>query len=129
MDINFNDAMVKKTDAELLNIVFGPEDEFVSEGLEAAKTEFAKRNISNDEIEKYKKYFEQEKHIKLKKSNEPLEDIWKILTFIFPGMIQIYLSAILNADGFDRKSKELAKFSLYGFGFYVGIIILVTFVF
>ena len=129
MKINFSEAMVKKTDAELLKIVFGPEDEYVPEGLEAAKIEFAKRNISNEEKEKYKKYFEHEKVIKLKKANEPLNDLWKVLTFIFPGMGQLYLAGILSADGYDRKAKELAKFSLYGFGFYVGIIILVIFIF
>ena len=126
MTNNFEDVMSKRTDADLLKIVTGPADDYQPAALEAAKKEFAKRNLSADQLETAKQKIEQDQKVKEDIANQPLGTGWKVLTFIFPGLIQIIFSGTFKADGYDRKARELLKWTLYGFGFYVGLAVLIS---
>lgn len=126
MTNNFEDVMSKRTDADLLKIVTGPADDYQPAALEAAKKEFAKRNLSADQLETAKQKIEQDQKVKEDIANQPLGTGWKVLTFIFPGLIQIIFSGTFKADGYDRKARELVKWTLYGFGFYVGLAVLIS---
>ncbi|MDR2425298.1 MAG: hypothetical protein LBD59_11360 [Prevotellaceae bacterium] len=125
MTNKFEDVMLQRTDADLLKIITGPADDYQPEALKAAKQEFAKRNLSANQIETAKQEIEQDQKIRSIKANQPLETAWKILTFIFPGLIQIIFSGTFKADGFDRKARELVRWTIYGFGFYAGLIVLI----
>lgn len=123
---NFEDIMLKKTDADLFKIVSGPAGDYQAAALEAAQKEFAKRNLSEDQFVDTKQEIEQEKKIKDDKANEPLGLGWKILTFTFPGLIQIMLSGGFRLGGYHRKVDELVRWTIYGFGFYFGLSLLIA---
>lgn len=118
--------MSKRTDEALFKIVNGPEDDYQPAAFEAAKKEFAKRNLSIDQLTSIKQEVENDEKINNDKATEPLGSSWKVLTFLFPGIIQIIFSGTFKADGYDRKAKELVRWTIYGIGFYVGLIILLS---
>ncbi|MFI5162170.1 MAG: hypothetical protein ACHQHN_12900 [Sphingobacteriales bacterium] len=124
MENEFDAIMVQRTDAELIAILNGPKENYQSAAMEAAQRVFNKRNLSQEQIIVAEHEIET---IRLKddaKANEPLGVVYKIWAFIFPGIFLIIFSGTFNADGYDRKAKELRRWNLYGFGFYVGLILL-----
>jgi hypothetical protein len=56
------------------------------------------------------------------KAAMPLNIEWKILTFLFPGMLQLIFSTAFRAEGYNRKAKDLTSWTLLGFGFYAVLI-------
>ncbi|MFN8281782.1 MAG: hypothetical protein U0U67_01105 [Chitinophagales bacterium] len=123
---NFEGVMSKRTDAELVKIVTGPIDDYEPSAFEAAKKEFEKRNLSLETLETVKEDLKQIQQIEEDKADEPLATHWKVLTFIFPGLIQLMFAGTFKADGYDRKAKEFSKWTIYGFGFYVALVILIA---
>lgn len=122
---NFDEVMSIRTDAELMKILNSPEGDYQPSALDAAKREFAKRNLSDNQVSTAKQEIEDDKKIKDEKANVPLGTGWKILTAIFPGLLQLVFSGTFKADGYDRKAKELVQWTFYGFGFYGGIVFLI----
>lgn len=122
MGKNFADAMSKKTDAELVLILTERQNDYQPDAVTAAELEFKKRNLSETEVNKAKEQNEIQKQIDAEKANKELDSTWKILTLFFPGLLQLLIAGILKAEGYDRKSKELSKWTVYGFGLYVGIV-------
>jgi uncharacterized membrane protein (DUF106 family) len=127
MNSNFEQLMSKKTDAQLLKIVTGNAQEYQAEAFEAAQREFARREISSEKIEVAKAENDKEQEFLVNKQNEPLDVIWKILSFAFPGILQLLISGALTSQGYDRKSSELSRWTLYGFGFYISAVLLIVF--
>ena len=64
--------------------------------------------------------------IAYEKSNIKLDIVWKVLTLIFPGILQLLIAGTFRADGYDRKAKELSQWTIYGFIFYFGLAILMA---
>lgn len=125
MENKFSEAMANRSDAELLKIVNEQRHDYQPEAVEAAEKELANRNLSVEQIEKANKENEIKEHVESEKANKKLDSGWKVLTFIFPGIIQIIFAGTFKADGYDRKARELTKWTLYGFGFYFGLVILI----
>lgn len=121
----FEKIMANNSDSELLKIVNEQRADYEQEAVEAAEKELAQRNLSTEQIFIAEEKNEAHKKARLNRANTELGDGWKALTFIFPGLLPLLLSGALKADGYTRKAKELSKFTLYGFGFYIGILILV----
>jgi hypothetical protein len=121
---DFDGAMRSRTDAELINILDGPPDDYQPLALESAKAEFKRRNLSKDQIDAVKQVIVQKNQIDEAKAGEPLPKVYKILSMIFPGVIQIMFAGTLKADGYERKYKELVRWTVYGCFFYVGLILL-----
>jgi hypothetical protein len=126
MENEFDVVMQKRTDAELFKILNGAPDDYQPIALEAAKREFARRNLSEHEVATAKQEVEQKQAIDETKANMPLDTGYKIVAFILPGIILLMLSGVFKADGYDRKARELVTWTLYGFGFYIGIIVLIN---
>lgn len=124
MTNEFSIIMSQRTDAELLKIVNEQRNDFQSEAVAAAEAELQKRNLSSTQVQEAVHENEIEKQIESMKANVKLASGLKALTFIFPGIIQIIFAGIYKADGYDRKSRELVRWTLYGFGFYLGFSIL-----
>jgi hypothetical protein len=126
MHFDFTETMKQASNAELLKIVTTDRDDYQEGAVKAAETELSKRNLSIEEITAAEMFNEQQQQILLKKANAPLESHWKILTFIFPGVINFIFSGTFKGDGYDRKANELVKWTLYGVGFYIGFILLIS---
>jgi hypothetical protein len=125
MENNFSEVMEQRTDAELLKIVNEQRNDYQSQAVEAAEKELAKRNLRADQVEEAQKENEIKAQIESDKANKKLGLGWKVLTFIFPGILQIIFAGTFKADGYDKKARELTKWTLYGFGFYFGLVILI----
>jgi len=126
MENEFDDVMRRRTDADLIKILTGPPDDYQPVALEAAKREFERRNLSEVQITTAEQEIIQEQEIDEAKANIPLGIFFKIIAFIFPGIILLMFAGIFKSDGYDRKAKELVRWTLYGFGFYVGFIVLIN---
>ena len=126
MNLDFAKSMEESSDAELIKIVTIDRNDYQKVALIAAEKELSRRNLSSEQISSAKKINEVQKVIKDTKANAPLDFHWKILAVIFPGVFQIIISGILKGDGYDRKAKELTKWTLIGIGFYILIIYIST---
>jgi hypothetical protein len=125
MENKFTSIMTQRTDAELLKIVNEQRNDYQPEALEAAELELKNRNLSIERVQEAIQENETKKQIETEKANMKLGGGWKVLTFIFPGLIQIIFAGTFKADGYDRKASELTKWTLYGFGFYFGLVALI----
>jgi hypothetical protein len=126
MDNEFDEVMRKRTDSDLIRILNSATGDYQSAALEAAKREFERRSLSETQLNTIKQEIEQKNQADDAKANEPLGTGWKILACIFPGIIQLMFAGVLKADGYDRKAKEMFKWTLYGLVFYFGLIVLLV---
>jgi hypothetical protein len=125
MESQFDDVMRKRTDIELIKIVTGPPADYQPEAFNVARREYYRRNLSEAELAIAQQEIQYTRAVDEAKANTPLETIYKILAFIFPGILLLMLSGLFKADGYDRKAKEMVRWTLYGFGFYVGLVVLI----
>jgi hypothetical protein len=128
MENDFTSIMLKRSNIELFKIINSSEGDYQEAALTAAINEYQKRNLSSEQINSVEKTIEIQNKVETEKANMPLGTGLKILTFILPALFQIILSGTYKADGYDRKAKELVKFTLYGFCFY-GVLILLVLIF
>lgn len=124
MTNEFDEVMAKRSDAELIVILNSPEGDYQPTAVEAAKRIFESRNLSVSQVETAKMQIAIAREKDEAKSNEPLAIGPKILAFIFPGLYLLAASGLYNAEGYDRKARELRRWTLYGFCFYVGFVLL-----
>jgi len=125
MENEFDNVMRKRTDADLIKILDSSPDDYQPAALDAAKREFDRRNLSQEQVTIVHQEIEQEQLVDEERSNAPLSIFPKVFAFIFPGLLLIIFAGTYKADGYDRKAKELVKWTLYGFGFYISIPILI----
>jgi len=125
MENEFDNVMRKRTDADLIKILDSSPDDYQPAALDAAKREFDRRNLSQEQVTIVHQKIEQEQLVDEERSNAPLSIFPKVFAFIFPGLLLIIFAGTYKADGYDRKAKELVKWTLYGFGFYISIPILI----
>ena len=124
MTNEFDEIMAKRSDAELIAILNSHEGDYQPAALEAAKRIFEGRNLSVSQVETAKVQIAMAREKDKTKANEPLTIGPKILAFIFPGPYLLAASGLYNADGYNRKARELRRWTLYGFCFYVGFVLL-----
>ena len=125
MDNEFAGVMSKRTDTELLEIINGPPDDYQPLALEAAKIEFKKRNLSNEQIALAKDEIKQKQDLEYLQSNEPLSTSGKVFAFVFPRLLSTLLWKTYTADGNERKYKETVRWQLYGLCFYIVIFLII----
>lgn len=125
MENEFDNVMRKRTDTDLIKILNGPSENYQPAALEAAQREFERRSLSETQVITAQQEIIQEQEVDEVKANTPLGTSAKVLAFIFPGIILFMFAGTYKADGYNRKAKELAKWTLYGFGSYFGFIILI----
>ena len=125
MQIDFATEMAKRTDEELIQILVIDKENYLPEALVAAEKEFQRRNLQSDQFTSIVEHLSRKKEQDNIRSNEPLFAGIKIATFLFPLFITLILSGYYKAGGYDRKARDMAKWTLYGFCFYFLIVILV----
>ena len=124
----FRKVMSERTDCELVKILTIDKDQYQDNAIVAAEEELKKRNLTVGQIEVAKTEIKQKIEEENEKAEEPLGLAWKVLTFIIPGLLNIIFSGAFNADGYHRKAKELRRWTVYRFGFYLllFLILLIT---
>lgn len=127
MQFDFKTEMTKRTDEELIKLLTADKENYLPEALAAAVEEFEQRNLSPEKLSSITKEVTRKKEIEDKKMNEPLDVGIKVITFLLPLILTLVLSGYYKSGGYDRKARELVKWTMYGFGFYLGIILLVIF--
>lgn len=125
MDNEFVAVMQKRTDAELIKILNSPPDHYQPAALEAAQAEFERRNLSEAEVTIANEEIAQEQAVEEANANKPLGTLPKVVAFLFPGILLVMFAGTYKADGYDRKAKEMIKWTLFGVGFYVSIVVIV----
>ncbi|HCS21459.1 MAG TPA: hypothetical protein DIW47_13020 [Bacteroidetes bacterium] len=118
--------MAKQSDEALIKIVTGPDDVYQPEAMAAAKREFEKRKLSAEKIAETKEKIEEVEKVKSHKAGLRLALGWRLLAFFFPGVLILLLSGLLKTEGYEKKAQDLATWTIYGFGFYLGLVILFT---
>lgn len=120
---NFTQRMATKSDDDLLVILYN-KDDYQVDAYEAARQEVIRRNLPQEKLENAQILVVQARKAKSDKANEPLDGIYKVLTFLFPAVITLILSRGFERNGYDRKANELVKWTVLGFGFYGSIVII-----
>jgi len=109
MTNQFTEQMSKRTNAELLKILNEQHNDYQPEAISAAEAELARRNLTHEQVTTAKQEMETKNQFDERRANEPLGTGWKILTAIFPGVLQIIFSGTFKADGYDKKARELVR--------------------
>ena len=126
MQFDFNETMKSSSDEELIKIVTYERDNYQEAAIKAVEIELEKRNLNQTDIYSAQDSIEAKYEQQQLKAETPLDTHWKILTFIFPGILQIILSGTFKSEGYDRKASELVKWTFFGFGFYVLVILILS---
>ena len=122
MENKFAEAMSKRSDSELLEIVTKLRNDYQPEAVEAGEIEIKKRNLSTEQIEKAKEEIIV-KEISLKeREKEPLGTGQKIMFFIFFwGIIPWAMAGTFKADGYTKKNKDAWRLMKYGLLAFIGL--------
>ena len=125
----FSTVMEKKDDIELISITTSEKKDYEPEAIVAAKDELMKRNISasmyEDFTNKVEKLIEIEKETENKKLQVPLPKSIKIIAFIFPVLLFFVIGIGLMMFGYQKRGKELCKWTFFGCIFYFTIAMLI----
>lgn len=126
MGKDFTKMIAEKSDEELVVMLTSERNDYRQEVIEIAEQEFKNRDIPEEIIHEQNLKAEQKK-IKLSiKAEEPLDPGLKAFAFIFPGIMLFMFSKKYEVEGYHRKAKELSKYTIYGFCFYFGLVILAS---
>lgn len=122
MENKFIDAMGKRSDSELLEIVTKLRNDYQPEAVEAAELVIKNRNLSTDQIEQAKQEIKEKEISNAEKENESLNVGQKILFFIFFwGVIPWAMAGTFKANGNIKKYKDAWRFMKYGFFAFIGL--------
>jgi uncharacterized membrane protein YcjF (UPF0283 family) len=124
MKNEFEDVMAKRTNAQLIAVINSPIGDYKPEAVEAAKAEYENRGLSEEQIVSANKEIEEKQESDDFKANQPLSSNRRFFAAIFPGLILFAFAGLYKAEGYTRKAKELQTWTVYGFCFYAGVIIL-----
>lgn len=117
----FKEVMSKKSDKEIIDIVFTRRLDYQPEAVLSAEIEYNNRNIADDLKEKFiyetQLDFEQ---IEIK-SNKNLSTLWKILCFLLPGFIPLLIIIIDISLGYETRANQAMKWTGFGVLFYFSI--------
>lgn len=127
LDNKFLSIMSERTDEELINILFVCRNDYQPEAIEAAEYEFHKRNISLDTIEAVKKELCNVKDKKAAKANMSLQTYWKVLAFLFPGIMNLFFALIFTAEGYEKRTRDMWRWTIYGILFYLLMLMIIRF--
>jgi hypothetical protein len=117
-------VMANKTDVELFDVLHGHPDDYTADAIEAAKQEFASRNLAVPMLSSLNATVEEQKRLE----EAPLGWSLRILSFlistVFLGIPVLLAHRHYVEKGARRKAREWARWGLFGFLFYFVVSIL-----
>lgn len=122
----FSAVMAQKDDVELIRIVTAEKNDYQPEAIIVAEEEIKKRNISvsmyQDFAEKIETLIEIENNREEIKRQLPLQNWIKVVAFLFPAFFFFIIGAALMMFGYQKRGKELCKWTLFGCLLYILVI-------
>lgn len=118
---NYKEIMSKKSDKDLIEIVFTRRKDYQEDAVFAAETELNGRKIDPVFKEKYIKETQAEFDEIEYKLNKKLGWGWKVLCFLLPGVIPLLIFIIDFSNGYETRSNEALKWTGFGILFYISI--------
>lgn len=116
--------MANKTDEALYDVLHGHPDDYTADAIEAAKQEFASRNLTAPTLSTLGSVVEGQKQVE----DAPLEWPLRILAFfistLFLGIPVLLAHRHYVEKGARRKAREWARWGLFGFLFYFVVSVL-----
>lgn len=119
MGNSFADIMKKHSNSELLKITTELRCEYQEDAIIAADLELLERNLTQEQVKIAIEELQIKKNETIKKSEQPLTIVWKLLLLFFPGIAPFIFYPIFKEMGYNRISKEIFKWSLYGVLLYI----------
>lgn len=126
MNSPFAEVMARRTDADLLKIVSTERDTYNPDAIAAAERELERRNLAPEFIAEKQAEHTFQQEAKTARADAPLSTGEKVFTLLVPVgfFIQLIRIGHYRAKGYERKASELGRWILYGWGLYIGLIIL-----
>lgn len=121
MHFDFDTQMQQATDAELIHAALTNREEYQPAAVTAAEAELHRRQLPEDRLNALQHQQVHKNHEEAYRAQIPLETGWKIVSFLFPGILQLLVAGSFKSGGYDRKANELGTWTLYGFFFYIGL--------
>lgn len=115
---DFTHVMKGRTDDQLIAVVTVDRGHYRSEALNAAEEELRHRSIDPERYRIVETELRTRQDLLDAKAQLALPRIFKVLAFLFPGVIILFAVLFLKANGYDRQYQELGRWSIYGVGFY-----------
>jgi predicted DNA-binding protein len=127
MQNKFTEAMRNRSNVELLEITGNLQHEYVPEAVEAAMTELTSRELTEETLREIEREAAGREAEKENRKILPLENHWKALLILFPGILSLLAASNLRAGGYDRGAREVWRWSLMGLVCYAGTAVAVYF--
>lgn len=89
MENEFDEVMLKRTDADLINILNSPAGNYQPLALNSAQREFECRNLSQEQISVASQVIQQKQQHDETQANGHLGVLAKIVALLFPGILLI----------------------------------------
>jgi hypothetical protein len=121
MNANFLSVMKKKSDKDLISLVFVNRKDFEKEAVEAAEGELKTRNISPERKQEIIDKAIEEAEFNEQKAEMKLSWSWKILCFLLPGFITLLIILIDFSQGYERRSMQAMVWTAWGVVFYFSL--------
>ncbi len=125
---DFKATMQSTSTEDLVIIISTKRSDYRQEAISAAEEELKNRNYSFEKMEGYIAKARLLKEIEEERSLQPLDLEYKILAFIFPGIVTLIFSGLFKSEGYDTKASDLVKWTFYGIGFYILLALLLSLV-
>lgn len=125
----FTTVMAQKDDVELIRIVSAERNDYQPEAIAAAEEEIKRRNISvsmyQDFAGKIETLIEIEKSREEVKRQLPLQNWIKVIALLFPAFFFFIIGAGLMMFGYQKRGKDLCKWTLYGCALYTCMLFII----
>ena len=124
MNTSFHAVMKKKSDKDLISIVYVNSKDYEKSAVAAAEEELKTRNVSFDRKENIIENAKEEAEYYEQKAEMKLSWGWKILCFFLPGIITILIIIIDFSQGYDKRSMQAMTWTAWGVTFYFSMSLL-----
>ncbi len=122
----FKEAMARQTTGALLDIVNSEEGVYDVLALEAAKNELLARNFPDEHIKITEAEIAEATRELENRRSAPLDLRSKIICILLTGTVSLDMADGLRADGYEAKAKACMKWTLWGFAFYILLVIIIS---
>lgn len=119
----FESVMRTKDDVELVKITTTERKDYQPKAVAAAEEELKKRGVSADMYKNFTEQVEKLTEIQNKaeerKRELPLSTWIKVVAFVFPAFLFFIIGLGLSLFGYQKRGKDLCKWTLLGCLFYL----------